>query len=121
MGPDQRDQGTSFFALTGNIGRSIGIAILSSYLVYGSQVNKSHLVEFATPYNDLVNHVPNPEAWSFHTITGLAQLNAEVAHQAEAIAYAMDFQLLAALMFACIPLVMLMRVAPRKKAAPQPA
>jgi DHA2 family multidrug resistance protein len=121
MGPDQRDQGTSFFALTGNIGRSIGIAILSSYLVYGSQVNKSHLVEFATPYNDVVRHVPNPDAWSFHTITGLAQLNAEVVHQAETIAYAMDFQLLAALMFGCIPLVMLMRVAPKKKKVPQPA
>ena len=121
MGPDQRDQGTSFFALTGNIGRSVGIAILSSYLVYGSQLNKSELVEFATPYNDLVNHVPNPSYWSFDTLTGLAHLNAEVAHQAETIAYAMDFQLLAVLMFSCIPLVMLMRVAPKKKKVPQPA
>jgi len=120
LGPDQRDQGTSFFALTGNIGRSIGIAILSSYLVYGAQVNKSHLVEFATPYNDLLSHVPNPSAWSFDSMTGLAQLNAMVAHQADIIAYSMDFQLLSAMLFGCIPLVLLMRVGSKKK-SPQPA
>lgn len=120
MGPDQRDQGTSFFALTGNIGRSIGIAILSSYLVYGSQVNKSHLVEFATPHNDLLNHVPNPSAWSFDSLAGVAQLNAMVARQAEIIAYSMDFQLLAAMLFGCIPLVLLMRVQ-RAKKTPKPA
>lgn len=119
IGPDQRDQGTAFFALTGNIGRSIGIAILSSYLVYGSQVNKSHLVEFATPYNDLMSHVPHPGVWAFDSVFGLARLNAMVAHQAEIIAYSMDFQLLAAMLFGCIPLVLLMRVGAKNKSPQQ--
>jgi MFS transporter, DHA2 family, multidrug resistance protein len=120
IGPDQLDQGTSFFALTGNIGRSIGIAILSSYLVRASQANKSYLVEFATPFNDLLSHVPNPAAWSFDSLIGLARLNAELAHQAEIIAYSMDFRLLAAMLFGCIPLVMMMRVV-RKKKSPHTA
>ncbi|MBT6096432.1 MAG: DHA2 family efflux MFS transporter permease subunit [Rhodospirillaceae bacterium] len=117
---DQLDQGASFFALMGNIGRSIGIAILSSYLVYGAQMNKSLLVEQATPYNDLLSHVPNPGFWSFDTMSGLARLNAELARQAEVIAYVMDFQLLAAMLFACIPLVLVMRI-PRAVKSPQPA
>jgi DHA2 family multidrug resistance protein len=120
LNADQRDQGTSFFALLGNIGRSVGIAILSTYLVYGAQTTKSELVEFATPYNDTLNHVPNPDAWSFSSLEGLARLDALVARQADVMSYAMDFQLLAAMLFACIPLVMMMRVK-KKVTAPQPA
>tara|TARA_E500000331_G_scaffold358453_1_gene425362 strand:- start:1623 stop:3074 length:1452 start_codon:yes stop_codon:yes gene_type:complete len=115
IGADQRDQGTAFFALTGNIGRSIGIAILSSYLVYGTQVNKSRLVEHATPMNDLLSHLPHPDLWALDTLIGLARLNSMIVYQAEILAYSMDFQLLAALMFACIPLVMMMRVGGKDK------
>lgn len=120
MGAEQRDQGAALFALSGNIGRSVGIAILSSYLLYGAQASKSQLVEFATPFNDLLNHVPNPGAWALDNLEGLARLNAEVAHQADMIAYAMDFQLLSAMLFACIPLVMMMRSGVKKK-SPQAA
>jgi len=108
MPAEQRDLGTSFFALTGNIGRSIGIAILSSYLVYQSQINRAHLTEFATPFNDLFRHVPLPETWTLGSVDGLAALEKTIDFQAVFLAYSSDFKLLAMILFACLPLTLLL-------------
>jgi len=108
MEPDQRDQGASFFALFGNIGRSIGIAVLSSYLVSQSQSNRAHLTEFATPFNDLFTHMPMPDAWALSTTTGLAAVEQTISFQASFLAYIFDFQLLAIILFCCLPLTLLL-------------
>ncbi|MDD9876206.1 MAG: DHA2 family efflux MFS transporter permease subunit [Magnetovibrio sp.] len=115
MPAEQRDLGTSFFALTGNIGRSIGIAILSSYLGNQSQVNRARLTEHATPFNDLFSHVPLPPSWALGETTGLAALERTIDFQAVFLAYASDFRLLAAILFCCLPLTLLLSTT--KKAA----
>ena len=117
MPAEQRDLGTSFFALTGNIGRSIGIAILSSYLMYQSQVNRAHLTEHATPFNDLFSHIPMPESWALGSPSGLAALEKTIDFQALFLAYSSDFQLLALILFCCLPLTLLLNTDKKTLAA----
>jgi len=108
MGPNQRDQGASFFALFGNIGRSVGIAVLSSYLLSKSQSNRAWLTEYATPFNDLYAHVTVPDAWALSTTTGLAAVEQTINFQASFLAYIFDFQLLAIILFCCLPLMFML-------------
>jgi len=108
MAADQRDLGTSIYALTGNIGRSIGIAVLSSFLVRQTQTNRAHLSEHSTPFNDLMAHVPMPDTWALDTTTGLAALEHTISFQASMLAYSFDFQLLTGILLCCLPLTMFM-------------
>ena len=108
MGADQRDQGTSFFALSGNIGRSLGIAVLSSYLVAHAQSNRAWLSEFANPFNAYFFHVRVPEPWAMGTPAGLANMEATINFQASFLAYIFDFQFLAIVLFGCLPLIFFM-------------
>lgn len=109
MAAEQRDQGTAFFALTGNIGRSAGVAVLAGFLARNTQANHARLSEHASPFNDLIAHVPLPEAWNLAETAGLAALNAEITRQASMLAYIADFQLLTAVLVFCLPLTLLMR------------
>ena len=63
----------------------------------------------STPFNKALAHVPLPEAWSLTDPAGLAALNAEIARQAELIAYINDFRLLSVVVLVCVPLAFLMR------------
>ena len=108
MGPDQRDQGASFFALFGNIGRSVGIAVLSSYLVSQSQSNRAWLTEYASPFNPFYTHMTTPESWALGTQAGLAAVENTISFQASFLAYIFDFQLLAVILFCCLPLMFFM-------------
>lgn len=103
-----RDVGTGLFALAGNIGKGIGVSALVAYLVRNSQANHSSLVEYATPFNKALGHVPLPESWSFIHPQGLAAFNMVISKQASLIAYVNDFRLLAVVILVCAPLVYLM-------------
>ena len=120
LAPGQRDVGTSLYALSGNIGKSVGVSVLVAYLVRNSQANHSVLVEYVTPFNKALAHVPLPEAWSLTDPAGLAALNAEIARQADLIAYINDFRLLSVIVLVCVPLAFLMRNPLRRVREPGP-
>jgi len=108
MSPGQRDTGTSFFALTGNIGRSVGIALVAGFLVRNSQTNRAVLNEYISPFNPALGHLILPDRWNLSDIAGLASLNQEVSRQAAIIGYSNDFRLLAVIVLCCMPLLLLM-------------
>ena len=116
LSADKRDEGTSFFSLLNNIGRSIGIALLAGYLVRLSQGTRAQLSEHVTPYADAFRHGTVPELWDLNTQQGLIALNRVMAQQAELIAYIADFRLLAIIIVASIPIVFFMQN-PRTTAA----
>lgn len=107
--PDKRDEGTSFFSLLNNIGRSIGIALLAGYLARQTQISRAHLTEFVTPFSDAFKHLGIPDAWDMSDPAGLAALSRVITKQAELVAYIADFRLLAVLIFVCIPIVFIMQ------------
>jgi DHA2 family multidrug resistance protein len=108
LAQSHRNVGTSFYALSSNVGKGIGVSILVAYLVRNSQANHSALVEYATPFNQALGHVPLPETWSFIHPQGLAAFNAVIAKQASLIAYVNDFRALALVILISAPLVYLM-------------
>lgn len=105
----QRDIGTSFYSLLNNIGRSLGIALLASYLVRNTQQNHSILRDHVTVFNDAIRHSLVPDAWDVTTTAGLSAIHRVVNQQAELIAYINDFRLLAVIIILCMPVVLLMR------------
>lgn len=105
---EQRDAGTAFYSLLNNVGRSIGIAIFSTYLAWASQTNRAVLNEHISPHNDVLRHLTMPEAWSLTDPVGLATLERLVARQGKLIAYIADFQLLALSIAVCIPILLFM-------------
>jgi DHA2 family multidrug resistance protein len=107
--PEQRDIGTSFYSLLNNIGRSLGIAMLASYLARNTQENHSILSEHISIFNDGVRHLPMPDVWDLTTTSGLQAVNRAVSQQAELIAYINDFRLLALVIVVCMPVVLMMR------------
>lgn len=109
MAPDLRDVGTSFYSLLNNIGRSMGIALLASFLARNTQVSHAVLSEFVSPFNDHVRHFTMPEAWDLSTAAGLMALNVAVNRQAELISYIADFRLLSVILIVCIPVIAMMR------------
>ena len=106
---EQRDAGTSFYSLLNNIGRTLGIALCASYLARNTQATHEILSAHITPFNDALRHVRMPEVWNLDTISGLQAVNVMVNKQAELIAYIIDFRLLAAIIFICMPVVFLLK------------
>jgi DHA2 family multidrug resistance protein len=118
MATAQRDMGTAFYSLMNNIGRSLGIAALASFLARNTQANHAVLAEFISPYNEALRHVPLPDALNWADPRGLAALDRLITQQAELIAYSADFQALAVAIAICIPALMLMNNPFRQKQDP---
>ncbi len=114
MSSEQRDTGTSFFALTGNIGRSVGIAMVAGFLAQNSQTNRAVLNEHISPFNPALDHMTLPDKWNMADVAGLASLGQELSRQAAIISYSNDFRLLALIVICCMPLLLLIQN-PNKK------
>jgi DHA2 family multidrug resistance protein len=108
MPAEQRDAGTAFYSLLNNIGRGFGVALFSTYLAYASQQYQAALTEHISPAVETFRHVTLPAAWSLTDPAGLAALERTVGRQAKLLAYIADFQLLAILIAACIPVLFFM-------------
>lgn len=106
--PELRDAGTSFYSLVNNIGRSLGVALFSSYLVRSSQSYQSTLTEHIRPDNDIFRHITLPAPWSLTDPVGLAALERAVVQQAKLLAYIADYQLITMVIVACMPALLFM-------------
>ncbi len=108
MPAEQRDAGTAFYSLLNNIGRGFGVALFSTYLAYANQRFHAGLTEHISPAVETLRHVPLPPQWSLTDPAGIAALERTLAKQAKLLAYIADFQLLAILIAACIPVLLFM-------------
>ena len=115
--PELRDAGTSFYSLVNNIGRSLGVALFSSYLVRASQSYQSSLTEHVRPDNDVLRHIVLPPPWSLTDPVGLAAIERTVVQQAKLLAYNSDFQLIAIVVLACMPALFFMKNPHKHRAA----
>ncbi len=104
-----RDVGTAFYGLIGNLGKSVGVAVLVGVLTHQTQAQHTYLVPHVSPFNEGLRHFQLPALWDITTPRGLAFLDAEVNRQAALLAYSNDFLLLTFIILACIPLVFFMR------------
>jgi DHA2 family multidrug resistance protein len=102
LSPRYRNEGTALFSLIRNLGSSIGISAVETFLTRGTQTMHARLAEQVTPYG----HALSPHA---STPQGLAMLNHMVTEQAAMIAYNNDFMLMMILTLCAVPLVMLLR------------
>jgi DHA2 family multidrug resistance protein len=109
LAPELRDAGTSFYSLVNNIGRSLGVALFSSYLVRASQSYQASLSEHVRPDNEVLHHLVLPPPWSLTDPVGLAALDRTVVQQAKLLAYISDFQLIAIVVVACMPALLFMK------------
>lgn len=109
-----RTEGTALFNLMRNIGSSIGISAVMTYLAQRTQANHAAFAAYITPFRlPLGAGAGGPD---LHSVHGLAAVNAEVTRQAATLAYLQDFRLMMFLALAAIPLVALLR-RPGKPAA----
>ncbi len=116
--PELRDAGTSFYSLVNNIGRSLGVALFSSYLVRSSQSYHETLAQYIRPDNDVMRHITLPAPWSLTDPVGLAAIERTVTQQAKLLAYIADYQLITAVILICMPALLFMKNPNKKKAAP---
>src|SRR5690606_27547394 len=104
----------SMFSLVRNIGSSIGISIMSAFLVRNAQINHSELSVFVNPFNpNLLAQMPAAAAGDPAT---LSRLDGLVNQQALMISYINDFKLMMIVTICAIPLALILRK-PRPVAA----
>jgi DHA2 family multidrug resistance protein len=77
-----------------------------------TQIVHSRLVEQLRPDNPLAHPPYLAAPFSLTSPSGIAALNAEVTRQAAMVAYIDDFLLMAMIIVACLPLLLLVRVPP---------
>ena len=109
LAPHFRNEGTALFSLMRNLGSSIGISIVITYLSQHAQINHAALADYITPFNLALRHAVEVGAYNLSTPEGLTALNSEVTRQAASLAYLQDFRLMMWITLAAIPLVLLLR------------
>lgn len=107
--PRHRPQGVPLFFLTFNLTASIGIAGFITYWVRNTQASHALLSQFASPFNDLLQHRTLPGAWDLDSAATAAALDNEITRQASMIGFELSFQVVALAAVLTMALVYLMR------------
>ncbi|WP_298610102.1 DHA2 family efflux MFS transporter permease subunit [uncultured Thiothrix sp.] len=116
LNPKYRNEATSLFSLLRNIGSSIGISIVITYLAQRTQINHAIFSEYITPFNLALNEAIQQGVFNLKTPQGLTALNNQVNAQALTLAYLQDFRLMMWVTMAAIPLIFFLKAPPKKKA-----
>jgi DHA2 family multidrug resistance protein len=111
--PRYRNEGTALFSLVRNIGSSIGISVVVTYLARRTQANHEALASFLNPFSLALRQAVEAGVYDLSSPQGLAMINAEVTRQAAMLAFLQDFRLMMWVSLAAIPLILLLR-APKK-------
>jgi len=118
LAPHFRNEGTALFSLMRNLGSSIGISIVITYLSQHTQTNHAALADYITPFNLALRQAVEAGTYNLTTPEGLTALNGELTRQAATLAYLQDFRFMMWITLAAIPLILLLR-APSKPAQPK--
>ena len=105
--PELRTEGSSMYALTRNIGSSIGISIMMTMLAQHTQTYHAILAETINPFR---HGIDVPEVWNTQFMAGVSAINSEVTRQASAVAYMADFRIMMWVTLCAIPLLVFMRM-----------
>ena len=116
LAPRYRNEGTALFSLMRNLGSSIGISAVITYLAQRTQANHAAFADYINPFNLALRQAVEAGTYNLTTPEGLAAINGEVTRQAATLAYLQDFRLMMWITLAAIPLIVLLR-APVKQAA----
>ena len=117
-----RAEGTAIYSLMRNIGSSIGISIVISYLAQRVQINHAAYAD----YIDASSRLPlrlavESGALELASPQGLARANQLLNQQAATLAYLQDFRLMMWITLAAVPLLLLLRQPARRQVARAPA
>ncbi|ABK48453.1 drug resistance transporter, EmrB/QacA subfamily [Shewanella sp. ANA-3] len=104
-----RNEGTALFSLMRNIGSSIGISVVITYLAQHTQMNHAAFADYIHPFSFALKHAVDLHAVDLSTTQGIALLNAEVNRQAATLAYLQDFRLMMWVTLSAVPLVFLLK------------
>ena len=108
LDPSLRTEASSLFSLLRNIGSSIGISIVSTYLIQQTQVNHAIFSESINPFNLGLSLAEHAGVYSTQSTAGLVALNSMVTGQAATMAYLQDFRMMMWVTIAALPLVLLL-------------
>ncbi len=117
LAPRYRNEGTALFSLMRNIGSSIGISVVITYLAQRTQANHAAFADSINPFNLALSRAVEVGAVSLNTPEGLSAINAEVTRQAVTLAYLQDFRLMMFVTLSALPLIFLLGKPARKTAS----
>ena len=103
-------EGASIFHLLRNFGSSIFISLSFMIVVRSAKVSYAGLVEDLTPYNEMLRFSFVTGAWTLDDTRGLTSLSSEAYRQGMMVGYENAFLLYAAVCFATLPLLALVRL-----------
>jgi len=118
LAPRYRNEGTALFSLMRNIGSSIGISVVITYLAQRTQANHAALAGYLNPFSLPLRYAAEQGVYDLATPQGLAVLNAEATRQAALLAYLQDFRLMMWVALAAVPLIALLRSPAKTAPAP---
>ena len=124
LAPRYRNEATSLYSLMRNIGSSIGISIVISYLAQRVQINHAAYADYIDPSRLPLQQAVESGAIDLASPQGLARVNQLLNQQATTLAYLQDFRLMMWITLAAIPLLLLRQPAksqPSRTSAPPPA
>src|SRR5271165_615142 len=113
---EQIGNATSINSLMRNIGASLGIASLTTYMSRQQQVHLNDLSVHVSPYNGIAQRMMTNMPGTHQQ--GMARMWGMVLRQAAILSYIDAFVLLAAIFAGIIPLILIMKKPPRGGGAP---
>ena len=111
--PQYRTEGSGIFALSRNLGSSIGVSVLTGMLARYVQINRAWLVENLTPFSDAMHNPAVANYMNPNTPGGLSLLDATVVREAMMLGYADDFRAMTLVTLIAIPMLLFLKGAPR--------
>ena len=102
-------EGASIYHLLRNFGSSLFISVSFMVVVRSAKVSYAGLVEQLTPLNETLRLAFVTGAWTLDHTPGLAHLSSEAHRQGMMVGYANSFVMYAAVCFATLPLLLLVR------------
>ena len=125
LAPRYRNEGTALYSLMRNIGSSIGISIVISYLAQRVQINHAAYADYIDPSRLPLQQAVESGALDLASPQGLARINLLLNQQAATLAYLQDFRLMMWITLAAAPMLLLLRkparLQPEHKSDPVPA
>ena len=108
-----RNEGTALFSLVRNIGSSIGISVVITYLAERTQINHAAFSEYVSPFNPASKMAIDSGALDLSSPLGFAMIDGRITAEAATLAYLQDFRLMMWITLAACPLLLLLK-APAK-------
>jgi len=111
-----RTESAALFALVRSVGSSIGISGVATMMHENTQTSHADIVSHITPFSKPLQALAPDALWSLNSgERGLAALAGEINKQAAMVAYVSVFQMMAYMVLAAMPIVLLLK--PVKKSA----